>query len=73
MRAVLGDQTSSVTTCGEDKDGTSVLLSCGSDGSNCDGLDGLGGTGLDGSELVEERREADGRLGEKTSLGHHED
>lgn len=70
---VLGDQTSGVTTRREDKDGSGVLLSGSGDGSERDGLDGLGRAGGDAPQLVVQRGVADRGLGEETGLSHHED
>lgn len=70
---VLGDKSGRDTTGGEDDDGTSVLLVRGSDSGQSEGLSGLGGSGGELSELVEQWLVSDSRLGEVGSLGHHFD
>ena len=57
----------------QDDDGTSILLDRGRDSGQSQGLGGVGRSGGQLSQLVEERRVADGRLGEERGLGHHAD
>ena len=73
LRSVLGDESSRNTTGGEDDDGTSVLLDGSGNSGEGKSLSGLGGSGSEGPELVEEGLVSDSRLGDEGSLGHHLD
>lgn len=73
LRAVLGDETRSVTTGGQDQNGTSILLSCCGYGCNGDSLRGLCRAGLEGLEVIVQRWVADGVFSEEASFSHHQD
>jgi len=72
FRAIFGDETGSVTTRREHKNGTRILLGSGSDGSDGHRLRSLCGTGLEISKFIIQGRVADGILRKKTCLSHHE-
>jgi hypothetical protein len=72
-RSVLGAESGSGSAGGQNDDGTSILLDGSRNGSQGQGLGGVGRSRSQLPELVEEGRVADRRLGEVSGLGHHAD
>jgi len=73
LRSVFRTETGGSSTSGQNNDGTGILLDRSRNGSESQGLGGVGRSRSQLPHLVEERRVTDGRLGEESGLGHHSD
>lgn len=72
-RTILRNKTCGVSTCRQDKDRACALLRSSCHRCDCYSLHSLSWPNLNGPELIIKGRVADGRLGQKTRLSHHED